>query len=430
MNICIVGTGYVGLVSGTCFADLGHKVTCVDIDKKKIEGLKKGRMPIYEPGLEELVRQNQAKGRLKFSTSLSQGVKASEIIFIAVGTPPKNDGEADLTYVEDVARRIAQSMPAYRLIVEKSTVPVKTGEWIGHTIKACNKKKIAFDVASNPEFLREGSAINDFLNPDRIVIGVESKRAKKLLTELYKPLNAPILVTDIKSAEIIKHACNSFLATKLSFVNAISHVCDKAGADITMVARGMGLDKRIGKDFLKPGPGFGGFCLPKDLDAFITISRKLGYDFELLKAVRKVNDEQKIIVLQKIEKVVWNLKDKTIGILGLSFKANTDDMRFASSIGIIKRLQQEGARIKAYDPQAMENASRLIEKVQFSKDPYSLAKGCDCLVVLTDWDEFKVLEFGRIKKAMKQPVIVDSRNIYDPAKLKKLGFVYISMGRS
>lgn len=429
MNICVVGTGYVGLVTGACLADLGNHVICVDIDKEKINKLKKGVIPIYEPGLEGLVKNNRKENRMGFTTDLKEGVKKSTIIFIAVGTPPKENGEADLTYVENVSRQIARYMTSYKLIVEKSTVPVETGEWVKHTVKINNRHKVPFDVASNPEFLREGSAIEDFMHPDRIVIGVESKKARDLLVELYRPLNAPVVITDIKSAEIIKHASNSFLATKISFINAISNICERAGADVEKVAEGMGLDRRIGKGFLNAGAGFGGFCFPKDLSAFIMIAQKLGYDFGLLKEVEKINEAQKRALIKKIEDNLWIVKGKTIGVLGLSFKPNTDDIRFAPSLDIIQALSKEGARIQVFDPQAMEKAKKVLKGVKFCKDSYEAAKGADCLVVVTEWNEFKELDFKKIKKMLKQPLVIDGRNIYDPAVMKKLGFKYICVGR-
>lgn len=429
MDICVIGTGYVGLVTGTCLAELGNSVICVDIDKEKINKLKKGIMPIYEPGLEELVRNNQKKGRIKFTTNLREGIKKSMVVFIAVGTPPKENGEADLTYVENVARQIAQCMTSYKLIVEKSTVPVETGEWVKHTVKINNKHKVPFNVASNPEFLREGCAVEDFMHPDRIILGVESKKAKELLEELYKPLNAPILVTDIKSAELIKHASNSFLATKISFINALSNICEKAGADVKKVALGMGLDKRIGKAFLDAGIGFGGFCFPKDLAAFIRISEKMGYDFGLLKEVEKINEAQKRLVIKKIEDNLWITRGKTIGVLGLSFKPNTDDIRFAPSLDVIQALLREGAKIKVFDPQAMEKTKKVLKGIRYCKDPYETARGADCLVIITEWNEFKELNFKRLKRLMKQPLIVDGRNIYEPEVMKKLGFKYVCIGR-
>lgn len=429
MKISIIGTGYVGLVTGSCFADLGNEVICVDNDVRKIELLKKGVLPIYEPGIEELVKRNRKNGRLAFSTSISEGVKKSDIIFIAVGTPPKDNGEADLSSIEKVCREIARAMTGYKLIVEKSTVPVETGKWVEHTIKINNKRGIEFDVASNPEFLREGSAINDFMHPDRIVIGTQTKRAKDILIELYKPLKAPIIVTDIKSAEIIKHASNSFLATKISFINAVSNICEAVGADVVKVAEGMGIDPRIGKSFLNAGVGWGGSCFPKDLAAFIRISEKLGYNFELLKAVEKINEDQKRLFVKKIEENLWILDGKTIGVLGLSFKPNTDDIRFAPSIDVIRILQKDGAKIKAFDPQAMNKAKEILNGVKFCKDAYEAARDSDCLVIVTEWNEFKEIDLLKVKKLLKVPLIIDGRNIYDPQNMKKLGFNYICIGR-
>jgi UDPglucose 6-dehydrogenase len=431
MDISIIGTGYVGLVSGACFAELGNRVICVDNNRKKIEDLKKGLVSIFEPGLEELVRNNKKRRRLFFDHNIKKAVGHSRIIFIAVGTPSTDNGEADLTGIENVARNIALSLKKYALIVEKSTVPVETGMWVKRTIQANIRKRVRFDVASNPEFLREGSAIRDFMHPDRIVIGVESKRARELLLDLYRPLNAPILVTDIKSAELIKHASNSFLATKISFINAISQICDATGADILEVARGIGLDKRIGVSFLNAGLGYGGSCFPKDLDAFISIAQKLGYDFKLLKAVKEINQFQRESLVNKIKDALWIIKDKTIGILGLSFKPNTDDIRSSPSLDIINRLQAEGAKIKAYDPCAIEKASFVlkVKGVRFCQSPYAVARDSDCLLVVTEWDEFKELDFAKIKRLLRRPLIVDGRNIYDCAKMKKMGFEYIGIGR-
>lgn len=430
MNICIVGAGHVGLVSGACFAELGNQVICLDNNGPKIAALKKSIIPFYEPGLEEMVVKNAKEKRLTFTTNLKGAVKKSDIIFIAVGTPPKENGEADLTDIERVAQNIARFIPSYRLIVEKSTVPVETGRWVEHTVRVNIRGKKKFDVASNPEFLREGSAIEDFMHPDRIVLGVESKRAEDILVELYKPLQAPIIVTDIKSAELIKHASNSFLASKISFINAIANICEKVGADVAKVAEGLGKDRRIGDKFLNAGCGYGGFCFPKDIEAFIRIAEKKGYDFRLLKAVKEINEEQKALMLKKVEGALWNLKGKTIGILGLSFKPGTDDLRFAPSIDIIKKLKLDGAKICAFDPQAMKAGRKVFKNIKFCKDVYETAKGADCLLVLTEWNEFKEIDFKRIKKLLKQPVIVDGRNIYDPAKMKKLGFRYFGIGRS
>lgn len=428
MNISIIGSGYVGLVSGACFAELGNNVICADNDVKKIADLKKGVVPIYEPGLEELICSNLKQKRLKFTSSIKDAVKASEVIFIAVGTPSLENGEADLTGIENVARTIAQNMNGYRLIVEKSTVPVETCSWVKKTIAAYIKNKYKFDVVSNPEFLREGSAINDFTHPDRIVVGLESAKARQIMTSLYQPLNRPILVTNIKSAELIKHASNAFLATKISFINALSQICDRVGADVKEVAQGMGLDNRIGRHFLHAGIGYGGSCFPKDLDAFITIAEKIGYNFEILKAVRNTNEEQKKFVFRKIKDALWIIKDKTIAVLGLAFKANTDDLRNSPSIDLINALVQEGAKIKAYDPKAMEKAKRFMKEIFFCKDPYQAVRGADCLIVATEWNEFKELDFVKIKKALKHPLIVDARNIYDPGQLRKLGFTYVGVG--
>ncbi len=433
MNISVIGTGYVGLVTGACFAELGNNVICADNNKEKVSALKKLIMPIYEPGLEEVVRRNVKEKRLAFSSNIKEAVQKAQVIFIAVGTPSLPNGEADLTYVENVAKAIAQNINGYKLIVEKSTVPVETGSWVEHTIKVNlpkgKKGKIDFAVASNPEFLREGQALADFMNPDRVVIGVESQTAKDLLLELYKPLKTQMVITDIKSAEIIKHASNSFLAAKISFINAVANICEAVGADIIKVAEGMGLDKRIGRSFLDAGIGYGGSCFPKDIDAFINIAKKSGYDFQMLKAVREINEYQKKDILKKIKDALWIIKDKQIGILGLSFKPNTDDLRSAASIDIIKGLQAEGAKIRAYDPQSMEKAKEVLQGVKFCKDAYETARGADCLVIVTEWNQFKELDLAKIKKLMRQPVIVDGRNIYDPQAMKKNDFRYTGIGR-
>ncbi|MDD5005519.1 MAG: UDP-glucose/GDP-mannose dehydrogenase family protein [Candidatus Omnitrophica bacterium] len=428
-NIAVIGTGYVGLVTGACFAELGNRVICVDNDREKIKKLKSLIMPIYEPGLEEMIKRNVKEGRISFSCSIKKAVKESLVIFIAVGTPPKEDGDADLTAIENVSKSIALDMDSYKLIVGKSTVPVDTGKWIEHTIKINLSKGISFDVASNPEFLREGTAIDDFLNPDRIVIGAASKKAKDLLLDLYKPIKAPKIITDIKSAELIKHACNSFLATKVSYINAISKICELSGADVLKVAEGMGLDKRIGRAFLDAGLGFGGFCLPKDLDAFIKISEKLGYDFQLLKIVRSINEKQASDFIKKIKSSIWNIKSKRIAVLGLSFKPNTDDLRFAPSLKIIEKLKEEGAGLRVFDPQSMSKAKGILKDVYFAKDAYDAAKGCDCLLIVTEWNEFKELDFAKLKKNMRYPLIIDGRNLYDKDNLSRLGFTYIGTGR-
>ncbi len=429
MKISIIGTGYVGLVTGACFAELGHDVICIDNDISKIQALKKLQVPFYEPGLEEMVRCHVRKGRLSFSGQIAHGVRKSDVVFIAIGTPPKENGEADLTGIENVVRTIAKSMRSYRLIVEKSTVPVDTGCRVRQTIEICKAKHVPFDVASNPEFLREGRAIHDFLHPDRIVIGVESAKAEKILRQLYAGIRAPLIVTDIKSAELIKHASNSFLALKISYINAVARVCEAAGADVERVAEGMGMDGRIGRAFLDAGIGFGGFCLPKDLEAFVRISQKLGYDFGLLKEAKRINESQKELFVRKIENSLWNIKDKTIAVAGLAFKPNTDDMRFAPSVDIISMLQQLGARVRACDPQAAKKARRLLRRVVFCRDVYEAARGSDCLIIVTEWDEFKKMDLKRIKKLLKQPIIIDGRNTFEPAMLKRMGFSYVCMGR-
>ena len=429
MKVCMIGTGYVGLVSGTCFADIGHEVICVDNDKRKVDVLKKGGIPIYEPGLNELVKKNVAAGRLSFTTDTREGVDKALFVFIAVGTPPKDSGEPDLSSIEQVATEIGAAMRDYKIIVEKSTVPVQTGRWVRTVVERFSRHSKEFDVASNPEFLREGSAITDFLHPDRIVLGVESDRAAEKLLELYKPIDAPKIVTDIASAELIKHASNSFLSTKISFINALSVICEKSGADILKVAEGMGLDHRIGREFLNAGAGFGGFCFPKDLRAFIGISAKMGYDFRLLKEVENINEEQMLSVVKKTEDILWNLRDKKIGVLGLAFKPNTDDMRFAPSITIIRALQKEGAAIKAYDPVAVERAKMIMPDIEYCKSPYDVAMGVDAIVLVTEWDEFEKMDLHKIKDAMRQPVFVDGRNLFDPQKMKELGFIYTGIGR-
>lgn len=428
-KIAVIGTGYVGLVTGTCLADIGHRVICVDNDKDKIDMLKHGKIPIYEPGLSSLVSKNVRKKRLFFCNDIAEAVKISQVIFIAVGTPPRAKGEADLSAVEDVAEKIAKNMNSYKLIVQKSTVPIATGDWVESTISMFKKKHAKFDIASNPEFLREGTAIEDFMYPDRIVIGAESKKAREILARVYKPIKAKIIFTDIKSAELIKHASNSFLAMKISFINSLSRICDLSKADIDKVAEGIGMDKRIGKDFLKASLGYGGFCFPKDLAAFISVSERLGYNPELLKAVAKVNEQQKEFFFRKIKKAVWNIGGKKIAVLGLSFKPNTDDIRLSPAIAIVNMLKKEGAQISVFDPKAMEKAKKELIGVDYCNDSYEAIKGADCLVIATDWNEFKELDLKRVKRLLKRPIIVDGRNMFEPGKMRKLGFTYVSIGR-
>jgi len=429
MKIAIIGTGYVGLVTGVCLAQVGHNVICIDNDEEKLKKLKQNIVPIYEPGLEELMIKNVNEGRLRFSSSIKEGVDECCVIFVCVNTPPKANGQADLTYVEKVAREIASLMTSYKVIVDKSTVPVKTGEKVAETILRYNKKKIDFDVVSNPEFLREGSAVEDTLKTDRIVIGVDNKRAEKIMREIFAPFNAPIIVTDIKSAELIKHASNAFLATKISFINSIANICEKSGANVEEVAMGMGLDKRIGRSFLNAGIGYGGSCFPKDVSAFIRIAEELGYDFRILKVVEDINKEQVALFIKKIEETLWVIKDKVIGILGLAFKPNTDDMRNAPAIEIIKALQKEGAVIKVYDPKSMDNAKKIIDNVHYCGDAYEVAKDAEALILVTEWKEFAELDMEKVRNLMVHPILIDGRNLYSPSKMVEHGFIYKSIGR-
>lgn len=429
MKLAIIGTGYVGLVTGTCFAEVGHTVVCVDCDAAKVELLRSGGIPIYEPGLEELVRKNVAAGRLSFTTSTAEGVEKSAIIFIAVPTPPLPDGGVDLSFIEKVAREIASAMTSYKIIVDKSTVPVKTGEKVAETIKRYCKARVAFDVVSNPEFLREGFAVEDLMRPDRIVIGVHSQRPVAAMKEVYAPFNAPVIVTDINSAELIKHASNSFLALKISYINAISAICEAAGANVQEVANGMGMDERIGRRFLDASLGFGGSCFPKDLSAFIKIAQQVGYDFGLLKEVQKINADQMDRFVRKIEDTLWVLKDKTIGVLGLAFKQNTDDVRMSPAIDLCQRLQKQGARLRVHDPKAMEKARAVLQDVTFVDDMNEVAAGCDALVIATEWEQFKSLDLERARRELTHPILFDGRNLFDPARMEQLGFIYKSIGR-
>ncbi len=432
MRICMIGTGYVGLVTGTCFAEFGNDVICVDIVKEKIDKLNRGELPIYEPGLDDMVAQNVAAGRLKFTTDLKQAVEQSLVIFIAVGTPQAEDGSADMRYVEAVTKDVARYMNDYKVIVNKSTVPVGAGKWIKKLIQDSQPQPIVFSVASNPEFLREGSAIEDFIRPNRVVIGTDDERAAEVMRDLYKPLyliETPIVMTDLASAELTKYAANAFLATKIGFINEIANICERVGADVHDVARGMGLDHRIGSKFLHPGPGYGGSCFPKDTRALLNIAKKNDYHFKIVEAAVEVNDQQRVRMLEKIKKNVGNLRGKTIAILGLAFKPNTDDMREAPSIDIIAGLQKEGARIKAYDPIAMHEARKVLKDVEFTDDTYSAISGADALVFLTEWNQFRSLDLDKIKRLLKTPLIIDLRNIYDPPRMRESGFTYIAVGR-
>jgi UDPglucose 6-dehydrogenase len=430
MNVAVVGTGYVGLVTGAVFADLGNDVICVDKDTAKIEALRAGRMPIYEPGLEEMVARNVGDGRLSFSTDLTDAVRRSDIVFIAVGTPPKASGESDLTAVEEVALGIAHALDRYKVIVNKSTVPVGTGDLVRNIIEKNRRRQVSFDVVSNPEFLREGSAIEDTLRPDRIVIGAPSQQVAMPLLELYAPLERPMIITDVHSAEIIKYASNGFLAAKISFINEIANLCELAGGDVTQVMKGMGLDPRIGAAFLHAGLGYGGSCFPKDTDALIQTAAALGYEFRMLRAVVDVNRERVQRFVALIRKVLDPLEDRVIAVLGLAFKAKTDDMREARSVELIPRLVAAGARVRAYDPVAMDNARRSLPSgVEYCQSSYEAAAGADAVVVVTEWNEFKLLNLERLREVMRRPLVFDGRNIYEPERMRRLGFEYHSIGR-
>ena len=432
MNIAVIGSGYVGLVTGACFAEFGVNVTCVDKEESKIAALKKGIIPIYEPGLEELVKKNVQNQRLSFSTNTVEAIQGALVIFIAVGTPDRGDGFADLSYIEKVAEMIAEHMNGYKVVVTKSTVPVGTVDRLRSIIGSRQKEHFDFDIVSNPEFLREGSAIEDFLRPNRVVIGANSQQAVAIMRDLYRPLyliETPLLITDIPTAEMIKYASNAFLATKITFINEIANLCETVGANVQHVAKGMGLDGRIGSKFLHPGPGYGGSCFPKDVSALAQISQKNGYEFKIVKAVIEVNRRQKERMVEKIEKEVGDLHGKQLGVLGLSFKPNTDDMREAPSVSIIRALQERGARVIANDPAAMEEAKKVLKEVTYVADPYAVAEGSDAIILMTEWNPFRNLDLDQIKKKLKTPIFIDLRNVYEPKRMSELGFRYVSVGR-
>ena len=436
MKIVIVGTGYVGLVSGTCFAEMGVEVTCVDVSQEKIESLKQGVIPIFEPGLEDLVLKNMKDGRLRFTTSLPEVLDEAEVVFSAVGTPPDEDGSADLSYVLEVARTIGQNMKKYVLVVTKSTVPVGTAQKVRQTIREELQKRgedIPFDVASNPEFLKEGAAIDDFMKPDRVVVGVDSDRARKLMERLYRPFmmnNYRLLFTDIPSAEMIKYAANSMLATRISFMNDIANLCERVGADVNMVRKGIGADTRIGSKFLYPGCGYGGSCFPKDVKALIKTAEKNGYEMRVLKAVEAVNEAQKELLFHKLRKHLPELAGKTVALWGLAFKPETDDMREATSLVLIRLLAEAGARVRVYDPIAMGECRRRVgDRVEYARDMYEAAVDADALLLLTEWKQFRLPSWAVLKKAMRRPLILDGRNIYDADELQSLGFTYECIGR-
>jgi UDPglucose 6-dehydrogenase len=432
LQIAVIGTGYVGLVSGACFADFGIRVVCADIDADKIAQLENGKVPFYEPGLEEKVAANVKAGRLSFTTDVAAAIRDAQVVFIAVGTPANRDGTANLTFIDSVARQIGRNLDGYTVVVTKSTVPPRTGERVRALIEEEAGGGADFDVVSNPEFLREGSAVEDFMRPDRIVIGAESARAVEVMKDLYRPLyiiETPVIVTDVATAEMIKYTSNAFLAVKVSFINEIANVCEHVGADVHQVAKAMGLDGRISPKFLHPGPGFGGSCFPKDVSALVSTAEEVGYDFKIGKAVLAVNARQRQLMVDKIERLAGALEGKEIGFLGLAFKPNTDDMRDSPTIDIIRGLQQRGAHIRAFDPAAMDNARQIFENVDYRADAYAVAEEADVVVVATEWNQFRHLDLERVKDAMRTPMVLDMRNIYDPQRMRGLGFTYDCVGR-
>jgi UDPglucose 6-dehydrogenase len=428
-QICVVGVGYVGLVTGACFADLGNKVAALDVDEKRVENLKKGIMPIYEPGLDELVTRNVKAGRLSFTTSYAEAMNGAEFAFIAVGTPSGVNGEADLQYVAAAAKSIAENMKEPLVIINKSTVPIGTGDWVADIVKGAQPKSIPFSVVSCPEFLREGSAIGDFMSPHRTVIGSLHRDAAEKVAQLHLPLRAPIVITDLRTAEMIKYASNAFLATKISFMNELADLCECVGADVKEVAAGMGYDARIGRHFLDAGLGWGGSCFPKDVKALAYMAKEKGLNPRILDSVTQVNYDRRSEVVKHMDNMTGGLKGKTIGLFGLAFKPNTDDMREAPSIDIAEHLTKAGAKVRGYDPVAMEVARPILPAVEMFKDPYEMAKGCDGVILVTEWNEFKQLDLDRLKSVLKKPVIFDGRNIYDPASMKEKGFTYRAIGR-
>ena len=432
MQISVIGTGYVGLVTGACFAEFGVNVLCMDNDDKRIARLEKGEVPFYEPGLTELVAKGISHGRLNFTAELTRAVDHGEVIFIAVGTPPRKDGSADLSFVEEVGRGIAGKMASYKVIATKSTVPVGTGSLLHKVITSTQTKKIAFDVVSNPEFLREGSAIEDFMRPNRVVIGSDSERAVALMKDLYRPLyliETPFVVTDVPTAEMVKYASNAFLATKISFINEIATLCERVGADVQTVAKGMGLDQRIGSKFLHAGPGFGGSCFPKDLAALVQMGENAGYPMQIAAAAAAVNAQQRSRMIAKIANALGGLKGATIGILGLSFKPNTNDLREAPALSIAQELMSQGSIVQAYDPAALEEASRALTGIIPCQDTYETARGADALVLITEWNEFRNLDFAKLKSVMRRPILIDLRNVYEPGRVTQFGFRHVSVGR-
>lgn len=432
MHIAVIGTGYVGLVTGACFAEFGVEVTCVDVDKGKIERLNQGIIPIYEPGLDKIVEKNSSAGRLYFTTDIKSAVEQALVIFLAVGTPPREDGSPDMSFYQSAAKDIAENMNGYKVLVTKSTVPVGTGKWLRKFVSEHQKLKTNFGVASNPEFLREGAAIEDFMRPDRVVIGSNEEDAIAIMKDLYRPLyliETPVVITSLESAELIKYAANAFLATKITFINEIANLCDAIGCDVHDVARGMGMDNRIGKKFLHPGPGYGGSCFPKDTRALTTVADQFGVETLIVDSVIEANERQRKAMIPKIEKLVGDLSGKKIAVLGLSFKPETDDMRESPAIDIIKELQNRGATVKAFDPVAMEEAKHSLPDIEFATDEFDAIEGADVLVFLTEWNQFRALDMEKVKRLLKSPKIADLRNIYEPSDMRELGFEYVGVGR-
>ncbi len=432
MHIAVIGTGYVGLVTGACFAEFGVDVTCVDVDQKKIEALNNGKIPIYESGLNKIVKKNVSADRLHFTTDIKSAVEQALVVFLAVGTPPKEDGSPDMRFYQQAAKDIAEAMNGYKVLVTKSTVPVGTGKWLREFVGEHKATDTNFGVASNPEFLREGAAISDFMRPDRVVIGSNEEDAIAIMKDLYRPLyliETPIVITSLEAAELIKYAANAFLATKITFINEIANLCDAIGCDVHDVARGMGMDKRIGNKFLHPGPGYGGSCFPKDTRALTTVGDNYNVETLIVDAVIDANERQRHAMIPKIKKLVGDFKEKQIGVLGLSFKPETDDMRESPAIDIIKELQNEGAHIKAYDPVAMEEAKHFLPNISYAADEYDAIKGADVLVIITEWNQFRALDMTKVKDLLKSPKIADLRNIYEPEDMRALGFEYVGVGR-
>ncbi|MBV9217607.1 MAG: UDP-glucose/GDP-mannose dehydrogenase family protein [Acidobacteria bacterium] len=432
MRIAVIGTGYVGLVTGACFAEFGVHVTCVDVDKKKVDKLNNGIIPIYEPGLDKIVEKNSAEGRLHFTTDLTAAVQGAEVVFLAVGTPPQADGSPDMSFYRQAAKDVAAAMNGYKVLVTKSTVPIGTGEWLRQFVSENLPIDTEFGVASNPEFLREGAAIDDFMRPDRVVIGSNEERAIEVMKLLYRPLyliETPIVITSLEAAELIKYAANAFLATKITFINEVANLCDAIGCDVHDVSRGMGMDNRIGRKFLHPGPGYGGSCFPKDTRALTTVADSFGVETRIVDAVIEANERQRDAMTAKIQKLVGDLKDKTIGVLGLSFKPETDDMRESPAIDIIEAMIDRGATVKAFDPVAMDEAKHCLPDIQFATDEYDAINGADALVIVTEWNQFRALDMNKVKSLLRAPKIADLRNIYEPREMRALGFDYVGVGR-